>query len=95
MSTFSGHTTSNNWGWVETLKNNFTLVELGPLFKNGLLNLSVIRVTTHSKIKGEWQYTQERWALQLKIVYKESRSRRIKLEEWREARLSLNKDLTN
>jgi hypothetical protein len=25
--------TSNNWGWAETLKNNFTLVELGPYIK--------------------------------------------------------------
>jgi hypothetical protein len=57
-------------------KNNFTLVELGPLHKNGLSSLSVIRVTTHSKrwvtthskrwvtthskIKSEWQHTQEK-----------------------------------
>jgi hypothetical protein len=44
-----GLPTSNNWGWAETLKNSFTLVELGPLHKNGLLSLSVTRVTTHSK----------------------------------------------
>jgi hypothetical protein len=37
-------------------KNDFTLVELGPLHKNGLPNLSVIKVIIHSK----------RWALQLK-----------------------------
>jgi hypothetical protein len=30
-------------------KNSFTLVELGPLHKNGLPSLSVTRVTTHSK----------------------------------------------
>jgi hypothetical protein len=30
-------------------KNNFTLIELGPLHKNELPNLSVIRVTIHSK----------------------------------------------
>jgi hypothetical protein len=30
-------------------KNNFTLVELGPLYKNELSSLSVTRVTTHSK----------------------------------------------
>jgi hypothetical protein len=33
MSTFSGLSISNNWGWAETLKNSFTLVELGPLHK--------------------------------------------------------------
>jgi hypothetical protein len=43
--------TSNNWGWAETLKNSFTLVELDPLHKNGLLGISVITVITHSKIK--------------------------------------------
>jgi hypothetical protein len=37
----------NNWGWTETLKNSFILVELGPFHKNGLPSLSVIRVTTH------------------------------------------------
>jgi hypothetical protein len=30
-------------------KNSFTLVEFGPLQKNGLPSLSVTRVTTHSK----------------------------------------------
>jgi hypothetical protein len=30
-------------------KNSFTLVELGPLYKNGLPSLSITRVTTHSK----------------------------------------------
>jgi hypothetical protein len=35
------------------IKNSFTLVELGPLHKNGLPNLSVTRVTTHSKIRNE------------------------------------------
>jgi hypothetical protein len=38
-------------------KNSFTLVELGPLHKNGLPSLSVTRVSTHSK--GEWQHTQK------------------------------------
>jgi hypothetical protein len=47
MPTSPGLPTSNNWGWAKTLKNSFTLVELGPLNKNGLLNLSVTRVTTH------------------------------------------------
>jgi hypothetical protein len=42
-----GLQTSNNWGWAETLKNCFTLVELDPLYKNRLSNLSVTRVTTH------------------------------------------------
>jgi hypothetical protein len=31
-------------------KNSFTLVDFGSLYKNGLLSLSVTRVTTHSKI---------------------------------------------
>jgi hypothetical protein len=42
--------TSNNWGLAETLKNSFTLIELGPLHKNGLPNLSIIRVIIHSKM---------------------------------------------
>jgi hypothetical protein len=50
MSTSSGLSTSNNWGWAETLKNSFTLVELGPLHKNGLSSLLVTRVTIHLKI---------------------------------------------
>jgi hypothetical protein len=54
MPTSPGLPTSNNWDWVETLKNSFTLVELVPLHKNGLLSLSVTRMTTHSKQKGEW-----------------------------------------
>jgi hypothetical protein len=33
----------------QNTKNSFTLVELGPLYKNGLPSLSVTRVTTHSK----------------------------------------------
>jgi hypothetical protein len=33
----------------QNIKNNFTLVELGPLHKNEPPNLSVTRVTTHSK----------------------------------------------
>jgi hypothetical protein len=41
--------TSNNWGWAEILKTSFTLVKLGPLHKNGLSSLSIIRVTTHQK----------------------------------------------
>jgi hypothetical protein len=57
--------TSNNWGWAEILKNSFTLVELGPLHKNGLQRLSVTRVTihskrwvtTHSKQEDEWKHT--------------------------------------
>jgi NADPH-dependent 7-cyano-7-deazaguanine reductase QueF-like protein len=32
-------------------KNSFTLVELGPLHKNGLPSLSIITVTTHSKMR--------------------------------------------
>jgi hypothetical protein len=32
-----------------TKQNSFTLVEFGPLHKNGLPSLSVTRVTTHSK----------------------------------------------
>jgi hypothetical protein len=65
MPTSPGLPTSNNWGWAETLKDNFTLVEFDPLHKNGLSRLSVIRVTTHSK---RWVITHSRkmWALQLK-----------------------------
>jgi hypothetical protein len=44
-----GPSTSNNWGWADILKRVFSLVELGPLYKNGLPSLSVTRVTTHSK----------------------------------------------
>jgi hypothetical protein len=47
MATSPGLSTSNNWGWAETLKNSFTLVELGLLHKNGLPSLSVTRVTTY------------------------------------------------
>jgi hypothetical protein len=47
MPTSPGLPTSNNWGWAETLKNSFTLVELGLLHKNELPSLSVTRVTTH------------------------------------------------
>jgi hypothetical protein len=49
MPTSQGLPTSNNWGWVETQKNNFTLVKLDPLHKNRLSSLLVTRVTTHSK----------------------------------------------
>jgi hypothetical protein len=49
MPTSPGPSTSNNWGWTETLKNSSTFVELGPLNKNELPSLSVTRVTTHSK----------------------------------------------
>jgi hypothetical protein len=66
MPTSPGLITSNNWGWAETLKNSFTLVELGPLHKNRLSSLSVIRVTTHSK--GEWQHTQNVSDNTLKII---------------------------
>jgi hypothetical protein len=34
-------------------KNNFTLVELGPIHKNGLPSLSVTRVTIHSKMMSD------------------------------------------
>jgi hypothetical protein len=49
MPTSPGLPTSNNWGWAETLKNSFTLVELDLLHKNGLSSISVTRVTIHSK----------------------------------------------
>jgi hypothetical protein len=49
MSTSPGLSTSNNWDWAETLKNNFTLLELDSLHKIGLSSVSVIRVTIHSK----------------------------------------------
>jgi hypothetical protein len=56
MPTSTRLSTPNNWDWDETLKNSFTLVELGHLHKNELSNLSVIRVTTHSKTK-KWVTT--------------------------------------
>jgi hypothetical protein len=59
MPTFPGFSTFNNWGWAETLKNSFTLVELGPLHKNELPSLSVTRVTT-LKTRSEWQHTQNK-----------------------------------
>jgi hypothetical protein len=49
MHTSPGLSTSNNWGWAETLKNSFTFVELGPLHTNGLPSLLITRVITHSK----------------------------------------------
>jgi hypothetical protein len=101
MPTPSGLPTSNNWGWTETL--NYTC-RTWSLTQNELSSISIIRVTTTLKIKKmsdntlkkcEWQHTQERWALKFKTVYKNSRSRRIKLEEWRETRLSLNKNFAS
>jgi hypothetical protein len=79
--------TSNNRGWAETLKNSFTLVEFGPLHKNGLSSLSVTRVTTHSKMWVTTHSKQEvsdntlnkRWVLQLKKC--EHYSSRNKLQE--------------
>jgi hypothetical protein len=77
-------------------KNSFTLVELGPLHKNGLPSISVTRVTTHSKkvsdntLKNKkWVTTHSKrwalqlnkgWALQLKKMFT-WRSRRIELGE--------------
>jgi hypothetical protein len=49
MPTSPGFSTYNNWGWAEIVKNSFTLIELGPLHKYGLLSLSITTVTTHSK----------------------------------------------
>jgi hypothetical protein len=109
MSTSPGLSSSNNWDWADTLKNSFTLVELGPLHKNEPPNLSVTRVTTHTKMwvtthsetRSEWQHTQKTLALQLKKGEHNSskqfisRSQMINLGEWREARLSLNKNLVN
>jgi hypothetical protein len=62
------------------IKNSFTLVELGPLHKNGLPNLSVTRVTTHSKIRNEWQHTQKGVSTTAQEGFTR-RSRRIKLGE--------------
>jgi hypothetical protein len=68
MPTFSGLPTSNNWGWAETLKNSFTLVELDHLHKkwtaksignksdNTLKNMS----NNTLKTKDEWQHTQKK-----------------------------------
>jgi hypothetical protein len=94
MPTSSGLSTFNNWVWAETLKNNFTLVELGRLYKNGLPSLSATTVTIHSK---RWVTTHSRKCehYSSRKVYKKSRSQRIKLREWRETRLSLNKNLAN
>jgi hypothetical protein len=89
MPTSPGLPTSNNWDWAETLKNSFTLVELGPLHKNGQSSLSITRVTTHSK---KWVTTHSKQEVSdntLKKgeryssikVYKKSRSRMIKLRE--------------
>jgi hypothetical protein len=77
-------------------KNSFTLVELGPLHKNGLPSISVTRVTTHSKkvsdntLKNKKWVTKHSkrwalqlnkgWALQLKKMFT-WRSRRIELGE--------------
>jgi hypothetical protein len=47
MPTSPGLPTSNNWDWTEIVKISFTLVELGPLHKNGLSSLSITRVITH------------------------------------------------
>jgi hypothetical protein len=87
MSTSPGLPTSNNWGWAETLKNNFTFIELGPLHKNGLPSLSVIRVTTHSKQvmsentlkKGEHYNSKKVSTTAQKYITR--RSRMIKLGE--------------
>jgi hypothetical protein len=67
MPTSPGLSTSNNWGWAETLKNSFTLVELGPLQKwtvkpIGNKSDNTLKkgwVTTHSK-RVEWQHTQNK-----------------------------------
>jgi hypothetical protein len=58
MPTSSGLPTSNNWGWAEILKTSFTLVELGPLHKNGLPSRNKSDNTL--KIRSEWQHTQEK-----------------------------------
>jgi hypothetical protein len=42
-------------------KNNFTLVELGPLHKNELPSLSVTRVTTHSKRVSDNTLKNKKW----------------------------------
>jgi hypothetical protein len=58
MHTSPGLSTSNNWGWAETLKTTFTLVELGLLHKNAAKSIgnksdNTLKnkkwVTTHSK----------------------------------------------
>jgi hypothetical protein len=61
MPTSLGLSTSNNWDWAETLKNSFTLVELGPLHKNWLSSLSVIRVITHSKMMSDNTLKNKKW----------------------------------
>jgi hypothetical protein len=78
MPTSPGLSTSNNWGWAETLKNNFTLIELGllqkwaakPIDNKSDNTLKKGWVTTHSKqevsdntLKKVSTTAQERWAL--------------------------------
>jgi predicted amino acid racemase len=66
MPTSSGLPTSNNWCWAEILKTSFTLVELGPLHKNGLPSRNksdntLKKVSDNTlKIRSEWQHTQEK-----------------------------------
>jgi hypothetical protein len=91
------------------IKKYFYTCRTWSLTQNELPRLSITRVTTHSK--REWQHTQNvsdntlktrsehysskrSWAQQLKRMFSR-RSRRIKLGEYKEARLSLNKDLAN
>jgi hypothetical protein len=67
MSTSPGPSISNNWGWTDILKKIFTFVELDPYTKwaakpigNKSNNTLKRWVTTHSKIRSEWQHTQEK-----------------------------------
>jgi cell division protein FtsL len=61
MLTSLGLTISNNWGWAETLKNSFTLVELDHLHKKWVVKSINNESDKHTK-KNEWQHTQnKRW----------------------------------
>jgi hypothetical protein len=52
-------------------------------------------MTTHSKQEVSDNTLKKVEHYSSRKVYKESRSQMIKLEEWRETRLSINKDLAN
>jgi hypothetical protein len=68
MPTSPGLSTSNNWGWAETLKNSFTLVELGFFIQKWATkpignksNNTLKKMSDNTlKIRSEWQHTQEK-----------------------------------
>jgi hypothetical protein len=82
-------------------KKQFYTCRTWSLTQNGLPSLSVTRVTTHSKQKvsdntlkkGEHYSSRKLSTIAQKQIT--IRSRKIKLGEQREVRLSLNNDLAN